>query len=140
MVQRLPFYMVYGGEKYMRNRTYGDEEVQFQRDCNYMKSTYPNMAKRIIPYIEEECDRIEYSGSMIFDEYPDQLQIYLMCRRIMERFINEEAVEKNGGKYSVKRIQGEVQDNWLHDFIWILTWQEILRRRSAYRKYREMLL
>ena len=35
-----------------------------------MKSMYPMSAKKILPYVEEECDRMEYEGSMIYDEYP----------------------------------------------------------------------
>ncbi len=31
------------------------------------------MAKRVLPYIEEECDRMEYDG-MMGDEYPDRLR------------------------------------------------------------------
>ena len=55
-----------------------------------MKSLYPAAAKRLIPYIEEECDRMEYEGSMMYDEYPDQLQLRLMCRRIYDQAAQEE--------------------------------------------------
>ena len=89
MVKRLPFYMVYGAEDYLtdnnwntkrhderfeRNNIWDDDRIS-NRDYEYMKSAYPDTAKRIMPYIEVECDRMEYSGSMLFDEYPDQLQL-----------------------------------------------------------------
>ena len=136
MEKYLPFYMVYGMEDYIKNVVRWDEDVQLQRDYDYMKSTYPNMTKRIMPYIEKECDRMEYTGSVMYDEYPDQLQIRLMCRRIMDKIINEDTIIKHEGKYSMKRIPGESRDNWLQELIWVLTWQEILKRRSDYRKYR----
>ena len=42
------------------------------------------MRQTDLPYIEEECDRLEYQCSMIYDEYPDRLQLQMMCKRICE--------------------------------------------------------
>ena len=70
-----------------------DDERQNQRDYEYMKSVYPGTAKRLIPYIEEECDRLEYTGSVMYDEYPDRLQLLLLCRRIYNRAKEDEAKE-----------------------------------------------
>lgn len=117
MNQRLPFYMVY--QQQMDQEIWSEESIS-RRDYDYMKSAYPETAKRIMPRVEEECDRIEYAGSMIYDEYPDQLQMRLLCRRIYNK-VKEE--EKDPGK-------------WLFDLIQVLTYQEIMRRRSEYRKYR----
>ena len=46
---------------------YGTERTD-RMDYDYMKSTYPDTAKRVLPLVEEECDRLEYSSSMIYDE------------------------------------------------------------------------
>ena len=35
--------------------------------------------------MEDECDRMAYEGSVVYDEYPDQLQMRMMCRRIYDR-------------------------------------------------------
>ena len=45
---------------------------------------YPEIPKRLLPYVEEECDRMEYENSMVYDKYPDKLQLKLMCRRICD--------------------------------------------------------
>lgn len=115
MVRHIPFYMAYEPELLW------DEESLNRRDYDYMKSAYPAAVKKIMPYVEEECDRMEYMGSMMFDEYPDQLQMRLMCRRVYEKTIE---IGENPGK-------------WLSDLIQVLTYQEILKRRSEYRKYRK---
>ena len=86
----------------------------------YMKSLYPAAAKRLIPYIEEECDRLEYEGSMMYDEYPDQLQLRLMCRRIYDQVAQE---EENPGE-------------WLKDLIQVMAYQELCNRRSEYRNFK----
>lgn len=78
MNQKLPYYMAYP-----MPLAYDDERVE-RMDLEYMKSLYPALAKRILPYIEEECDRMEYGNSVIYDEYPDRLQLQLMCGRIYE--------------------------------------------------------
>lgn len=128
MNQRLPFYMVYNTESMMQDWNTWDEEQMSRRDYEYMKSTYPEMAKRMMPYVEEECDRMEYTGSMMFDEYPDQLQLRLMCRRIFAKMNKE---NDRGDDENTDYDKG------LMDLIWVITWQEILRRRREYRKYRK---
>ena len=48
MENKLPFYMTYPIPL-----LYDDERLN-RRDYDYMKSIYPDTAKRIVPYIEEE--------------------------------------------------------------------------------------
>ena len=74
MDYRLPYYMAYP-----MPLQYDDERIEHY-DFEYMKSMYPQTAKKVLPYVEDECDRMEYEGSMMYDEYPDQLQLRLMCR------------------------------------------------------------
>ena len=83
-----------------------DDERQNQRDYEYMKSVYPGTAKRLMPYIEEECDRLEYMGSVMYDEYPDRLQLLLLCRRIYNRAKADET-KKDEAK------EGEETGEWL---------------------------
>ena len=59
---------------------YDDERIE-QRDFEYMKSMYPETAKRLLPYVEDECDRMAYEGSVVYDEYPDQLHNGFQDRR-----------------------------------------------------------
>lgn len=44
-----------------------NDDRNARRDYDYMKSIYPDTAKRVLPYMEEECDRMEYDGSMMYD-------------------------------------------------------------------------
>lgn len=79
MDQKLPYYMAYPTPLLY------DDERRDRMDFEYMKSMYPDAAKRLLPYIEDECDRVAYEGSVMFDEYPDQLQLHLMGRRVYDR-------------------------------------------------------
>lgn len=112
MDSKLPYYMAYSLCSPL------DDEKCRRRDAAYMKSLYPAAARRLFPYIEEECDRLMYAASMVYDEYPDQLQLRLLCRRIYERAANQE----------------EAPGEWLWDLVQVLTYQELLSRRTEHRK------
>ncbi len=65
-----------------------------RRDVDELKSMYPMSAKKILPYVEEECDRMEYEGNLsVYDEYPDRLLLYLMAGRIYDRMKEGEKKE-----------------------------------------------
>ena len=44
------------------------EEMEYERDMERMKQMYPDKAKKVQRYVEDECDKMEYEGSMMFDE------------------------------------------------------------------------
>ena len=46
--------------------SFDDERIE-RMDLEYLKSMYPKIPKRILPYVEEECDRMEYENSMVYD-------------------------------------------------------------------------
>lgn len=110
---RLPYYMVYPIPP-----AFDDERVE-RVDFAYLKSMYPAMAKQLLPIVEEECDRMEYEGSMIYDEYPDQLQLRLLCRRV-----------------SVRAEKMELQKEQREELIQVLVYQELYQKRCKHRKQR----
>ena len=117
MENKLPFYMAYPVPMLY------DDDRNARRDYDYMNSIYPDAAKRVLPYIEDECDRMEYDGSMMYDEYPDRLQLRLMCRRIYDKAEKE---ENDPG-------------TWLMDLIEVMTYQELCRRRVEHREIRKKI-
>lgn len=120
MYQKLPYYMAYP------MLAESEDEREERMDLEYMKSMYPELPKKIVPYVEEECDRMEYDNSVIFDVCPDKLQLRLMCSRICE----------NVKKYE-KMFAGE--ERMLRDFVEVLLYQEIYRRRQGQRKRRQKI-
>lgn len=133
MEQRLPYYMAYP-----MPLQFDDERID-KRDMEYMKSMYPGIAKMVLPFVEEECDRMEYDGSMIYDEYPDKLQVHLMCRRVYDKvreqkgfgeMVDEELVEiqENRGRNR--------KDELLQSLIQVLVFQELYKRRHEFRRQR----
>lgn len=152
MDYKLPYYMAYPMPfEY-------DDERRERRDFEYMRSMYPEMVKRILPFVEDECDRMEYEGSMIYDEYPDMLGIRMMCSRIFDRINemgifddNEMPMEAPMGMQSESQVEMQQRDrdrdrnrerdenrrrNRGRDIVEILLLQELLRRRNEQRRRR----
>lgn len=125
MDYRLPYYMAYP-----LPLQYDDERIE-RRDFEYMKSMYPMAVKKILPYVEEECDRMGYEGSMIYDEYPDQLQIRLMCNRIYDKVKKMKPYEDEE-----MEMQATRNDDWLRDLVQIMLFQELFQRRGRHRRNR----
>lgn len=122
---RLPYYMAYP-----MPLQYDDDRME-RRDFEYMKSMYPMEVKRILPYVEEECDRMAYEGSMIYDEYPDQLQIRLMCNRVYDKVKNRKPQDDLEMEMQLAR-----NEDWLRDLVQIMVFQELFQRRASHRRSR----
>ncbi len=113
MNPKLPYYMAYP-----MPLAYDDERIE-RRDYEYMKSLYPDTAKKVLPYVEEECNRNEYPCSMIYDEYPDRLSLRSMRNRIFDKVVSQEKLEPQ---------------DWLKNLIEVMLYQELFKRRSDDRK------
>lgn len=148
MDTKMPYYMAYP-----MPFSYDDERTE-RMDFEYMKSMYPDTAKRLLPYVEEECDRMEYENSMVYDQYPDKLQLKLMSMRIYDNVRKHERMffgdeedaglsESDGGQEN--GISGTARDRErgrdgrnnapsLRDFIEVMLYQELYKRRCDHRR------
>lgn len=132
MEYRLPYYMTYP-----MPLIYDDEKMD-RRDFEYMKSIYPNLAKKMLPHVEAECDRMEYEGSMIYDEYPDQLQLRMMCSRIYNKAMQEERGETEEGELEMQYYGGvREKEQLVRELIQVLLFQELYKRRCDKRRCRK---
>ena len=115
-----PWLYPYGNQMNYWSLWNSPERMEDEMDTKRLTELYPLMARRMQPYVEEVCNRLEYQGSMMYDEYPDQLQLRMMCRRIYDRMAEEE---------------GETGD-WLMELIQVMTYHELCQRRCEYRNCR----
>ena len=76
---RMPFYMTYPMQNLYLT------EMEYEKDMERMKELYPREVKNIMDMVEEECDKMEYEGSLMFDEYPDRMMLERIVDRITER-------------------------------------------------------
>lgn len=127
MENKLPYYMAYPMPLLY------DDERRERMDFEYMKSMYPDAAKKVLPFVEDECDRMEFEGSMMFDEYPDRLQIMLMGKRVSDRMQEEKTFSDREWSEGGRK---DGSGSWLRDLIQVMLYQEIYKRRCDHRKYR----
>lgn len=134
MDQKLPYYMAYP-----MPLAYDDEKIE-RLDFEYMKSLYPATAKKILPYVEEECDRMEYQNSMMYDEYPDRLQLRLMCNRIYDNVQKQERIFYGNDYMEIQNRPSHGRpshgQDWLRDLIEVMLFQELYKRRCDNRRCR----
>ena len=62
-----------------------DNAEELDRDVEYMKGIFPQTVRKILAQIEDECDRLEYDGSMMFDLIPDPVLLGKLVDTIYTR-------------------------------------------------------
>lgn len=129
MNEKMPYYMAYP-----MPYSFDDERTE-RRDYQYLQSLYPDTAKRILPYVEEECDRMEYENSMLYDQFPDKLQLRLLCRRVIKSILdNEPFLLRRKTETGETDMTGTISD-----LVEVMVYQELYQRRcSRRRKYRRI--
>ena len=101
------------------------------------------MKKKYQKMIAETLDHIDYEGSMIYDEYPDRLQLRLMSGRIYDRVKAEERpFDEHDEESGTKGVEGQqlqrfCRRDWLRDLIDVMLYQELYKRRSENRRMRQ---
>ena len=133
------------------------EERQVFEDARKLQAFYPRIAQEIQQHVEEECDKLEYEGSWMFDEYPDRMMLVRLTGKIadkMKDFSEEEALMNpapvletssrtaSGGEMllegqSPERGRRRRDENWLENLIQVLLVDEMHRRRCRHRRCRE---
>lgn len=53
-----------------------------EKDWAYFRQLHPGISKRVLKEVDVECDKLEYDGSCMFDEYPDRVYLGKIVDRI----------------------------------------------------------
>lgn len=126
MQQNPPFYMPYP----MQMQSSYLNEMEYEKDLDRMKELYPKEVKRIQKYVDEECDKMEYEGSLMFDEYPDKMMLQRVCRNIMEKMQNGEEEDIESSEYRRRPSRGD----GISDLVEVLLYNEMYKRRCRRRR------
>jgi hypothetical protein len=108
-----------------------DNSEDLDHDIESIKLLYPRAAMLIYPHISEECDKLEYDGSLMFDEYPDKVLTEQIVNRIYEKVKNlEEYTQVTSNSVSEQNIY---RQNYFRDIISLLLLNEFINRRRRHR-------
>ena len=94
------------------------EQDTLTRDLEYLQEMYPMEAKRYQKVIAEILDRLDYEGSVIYDEYPDKWQIYRLTQVVLDK------LKQDGSA-------GQTEQDWdrTAEFVQVLLCGEIYKKR-----------
>lgn len=99
---------------------------ELENDYSYLKYLYPDICSKISSQIDEECDRMEYEGSLMFDSYPDKISLQQVAGKILKK-----CNEKDPDTFPVNNTH-------IRELVEILLFHEILYRRNRYRNRKRL--
>lgn len=114
----LPFYMTASNDILMAR---DDTAVQ---DLEYFQKLYPMMVQKYRERVSSMLDKMDYEGSMIYDEYPDKIGIERLAKAMYDMLRQEE--EKEGKE--------DIDSELTQMLIYVLLSNEIYRRRHKNRR------
>ncbi len=120
----LPFYMTYPG--YLG----AQHEKALVQDMEYLQQAYPGEVKRYQRRVAEILDKMDYEGSMIYDEYPDYGSLRRMTESIVKILRNED------GELPAEQQTAQERWEWISDMIQVLLCDEVYKRRHGGRRGR----
>ena len=117
----LPFFMTYPGvgEKSGRDA---------MRDLEYLQQMYPREVRRYQQRVAGMLDKLDYDGSMIYDEYPDRFCIERLASSMLDVIRREEIKNNPDKEFTSEKWEG------LQELIFVLLNNEIYKRRNGTRK------
>ena len=121
---------------------YYEDDYETERDLERMKNLYPEISKELFPWIEDVCDQMEYEGSLMYDESPDQNQVRRLTSRIYGQVKEQYQPPEGEDKDEMLAMNQETwrryppDQNWLSDLIQTLLVDEMFRRRCRRRNTR----
>ena len=123
---KMPFYMSYPMQNLYLT------EMEYEKDMDRMKELYPREVKRILELVEEECDKMEYEGSLMFDEYPDRFMMEQITDRIYKK------AREGEKQLETEQVSGPPPWNGprddLRSLIGVILTNEMYRRRCRHRR------
>lgn len=129
-----------------------DDAEEIDRDVEYMKGMYPQMVRNIQREVDEECDKLEYEGSCMFDEFPCSEHLGIIIDAIYDRIMssNMEGMELSAEQFRPPMGPGpgrpphrprpdfrpDGRPDWMRGLISSLLFNEMLHRRRRFRRRR----
>ena len=90
-------------------------------DAEYLKTMYPNTLTPVYEKVADTCDRLEYEGSPMFDDFPDREMTLKIIQDIIAEFPEEQTNPETG--------------DWFPELVSVLVLNEFLHRRIRKKEF-----
>ncbi|MBQ7781503.1 MAG: hypothetical protein IJ405_05695 [Lachnospiraceae bacterium] len=118
----IPFYMAHPTPYFMK------EEDSVLRDLEYLQQMYPEQAKMLQVRVAGILDKMDYEGSLLYDEYPDKWQLYRLGDSVVEILKREDMEKEESERTSPEKWE------WIRDMVQLVLYYEIYKRRHGNRR------
>ncbi len=98
------------------------------RDLEYLQQLYPYEVRRYQRRVAEILDKMDYEGSMIYDEYPDRVGL----ERLVNTVWNIIKREEENGESDIS--QSPETWEWIKALLFVLLNTEVYKRRNGSRR------
>ena len=98
-----------------------EQERYANQELRRFRANYPENAALVQNYVEDACDRMDYEGSRMYDEYPD-------------RYMLKKDSETMGVEAGFARRCQNLPKETLDDLVEVLFYNEVYRRRLRRRR------
>ena len=127
----MPYFRTYPGSLRLQ------QETEDMMDIDRLAQNYPETARQIHMLVDEQADRMDYDGSMMFDESPDKVMTDRIVNDLYDRLMREN--EQNRADQSKQNASCELCTNpaneqLLKELILVLLYQEMYKRRCKNRR------
>ena len=112
----IPFYVAYP------NYQLFSDEYRKMQDLEYLQAMYPVEVKAYQRKIVQVLDRIDYAGSMIYDEYPDRIMLYKLAADITDGIVRDKNLQED-------MVVDNKEKEHIRIIVQILLYNEIHKRR-----------
>ncbi len=120
----LPFYMTYPE---FSTRYMGQDAMQ---DLEYLQQLYPMQVRKYQRRVSEILDKMDYEGSMIYDEYPDRYGMERLTDSVWNIIKREEQSQ------NPEDVMSQEVWEWIKALLFVLLNTEVYKRRQGgARKY-----
>ena len=124
--EAMPFFMAYPGYACIARQERLREDPAYE-DFEYLRRAYPAVVAKMQRRVEEILDRMDYEGSMIYDEYPDRLSLQNLGEAVGQIL----KTQNGSGEDNDENIgQTTLEQAYLQGLAQVLTCNEIYRRRQ----------
>lgn len=115
----LPFYMTYPefGLRYS-----GQDAMS---DLEYLQQMYPVQVRRFQRRVAEVLDKMDYEGSMIYDEYPDRYSLERLTDSVWNIIKREEMTRNPEERENPEKWE------WIKSLLFVLLNTEVYKRRHG---------
>ena len=109
-----------------------EQERYANQELRRFRANYPENAALIQNYVEDACDRMDYEGSRMYDEYPDRYMLKKNCASISNRIKKDS--ETMGVEAGFAKKCQNLPKETLDVLVEVLFYNEVYRRRLRRRR------